>query len=90
MKNKLTESSPLHFLRYDRKHRQYLDHNLNNQVRHRRSRCDPSVHLNPAEKTFDAVKGVDEVVWGSARIFRCLEALGVKVSHTRERGHGPK
>jgi hypothetical protein len=75
---KLTESSTLHFLCRDPKDRQYLDHNIDNHLRHPRSRCDADVYLKPVEEALDAVKDVDQLVSASARIFSHLGALGVK------------
>jgi hypothetical protein len=69
LQNQLTQPSTLHFLRHDRKGRQYLNHNLNNQVRHCRSWCDASIYLKAAEEMFNAVKDVDKFVSDSARIF---------------------
>jgi hypothetical protein len=52
-----------HFLCCDRKHRSYLDHNLNNYVPHSCSRCGASVNLKPAEETLNTVKEINELAW---------------------------
>src|ERR1700755_2525535 len=65
---RLTQSPTFHFLRCDPKDCEYLDHDINNYVRHSRSRCDPSVNLKPLEESFDRVKEVDKLVSASAGI----------------------
>jgi hypothetical protein len=61
-----------HFLCRDRKDGEYLDHNINNYVRHSRSRCNASVNLKPLEESFDGVEEVDKLVSASAGIFSRL------------------
>ncbi len=65
----------LYFLCRHRKDRKYLNHNLDNHVRHCRSRRDASVYLKPVEETFNAVKNVDKLVLASTGIFSRLGAL---------------
>ena len=84
MQSQLTKSSTLHFLRRDRKDRQYLDHNLNNHVRHCRSWCDANIYLEAAEEMFKAIKDLDKFVSDSACTFDRLGPLGVKMGRTRE------
>src|SRR5882762_199839 len=57
---RLTQSPTFHFLRRDRKDGEYLDHNINNYVRHSRSRCDANVNLKALKKSFDAAEEVDK------------------------------
>jgi hypothetical protein len=72
LQHRLTQSPTFHFLRRDRKDGEYLNHNINNYVRHSRSRCDASVNLKPLEKSFDAVKEVDKLASASADILSRL------------------
>jgi hypothetical protein len=71
----LTQSPTFHFLRRDRKDGEYLDHNINNYVRHGGSRCNASVYLKPLEKSFDAVEEVGKLVSANAGIFGCLRQV---------------
>jgi hypothetical protein len=74
--HQLTDSSTLHFLCRDRKDCQHLNHNLNDHVRHCRSRRDAGVYLKSAEETFDTVEDVDKLVSSGARIFSRLGGPG--------------
>ena len=67
--HRLTETPTFHFLRRDPKDGQYLDYNINIYVRHSRSRCNASVNLKPLEKSFNAIKEVEELVSAGADIF---------------------
>ena len=69
----------LRFLRHNRKDSEYLDHNLDNYVRHSRSRCNPSVNLKPVEEMLDAVKKVPKLVVASTGVFSRLRTLGLKI-----------
>ena len=69
----------LYFLCSDRKDRKYLDHDLDDYVRHSHSRREASVYLKPAEKTFNVVKEHNELVLAGAGIFGRLEVVGVKI-----------
>jgi hypothetical protein len=73
-RNQLTQWSTFHFLCHDCKNRQHLDHNLNDHVRHCRSRYKGSVYLKPAEEMFDVIKDVNYLFLASARIFGRLGA----------------
>ena len=73
-RNQLTQWSALQFLCCDRKDRQHLCHNLNDHVRHRRSRCEDNVYLKPAEEMFDPIKDINYLFLASARIVSCLGA----------------
>ena len=75
--HRLTQPSAFHFLRRIPKNGKDLDHDINNYVRHSRSRCNASVNLKPLEESFNAVKQVEKLVSASAGIFSCLR---VKVS----------
>ena len=68
MQNQLTQLPTFDFLCRDSKNRQHLDHNLNNHVRHCRSRCKGSVYLDPVEEMFDTIKDVDYLFLAGARI----------------------
>jgi hypothetical protein len=79
MRYQLTESSTPYFLRRDRKDRQHLYHDLNNDVRHSRSWCDSGVNLKPAKEMFNPVEELNQLVSVSANIFsylgRCQKGL---------------
>ena len=80
-----------HFLRRDPKDGQYLDHNINNYVRHSLSWCDASVNRKSLEESFDAVKEVEELVSASADVFgrlrvKVLLKWALQGNHER---HGP-
>jgi len=74
MQHQLTQPSTFHFLRRDRKDAEYLNHYINNHVRHGRSRCNANVNLKPLKESFDAVKEVDELVSASASVLSCLKS----------------
>jgi hypothetical protein len=75
MPHQLTKSSTLHFLGRDRKNRQHLNHNLDDNVAHSPSWCDASIHFKPAGEIFNAVKDIDKLVLAGARD-RILSRLG--------------
>src|SRR6267154_965222 len=70
--HQLTQSPTFHFHCRDRDDGEYFDHNINNYVRHSRSRCDANVNLKPLKKSPDAVKEVVNLVSASADIFSRL------------------
>ena len=74
MQHQLTQSSTFHFLRRDRKDGEYLNHYINNYVRHSRSRCDASVNLKSSKVSFDAVKEVDKLVSASVSVLSRLKS----------------
>ena len=74
MQHQLTQSSTFHFLRHDRKDAEYLDHYINNYVRHGRSRCHANVNLKPLKESFDAVKEVDKLIPASASVLNRLKS----------------
>jgi hypothetical protein len=73
--HQLTDSSALRFLCRDRKDSQHLNHDFDDYIAHCPRRWDASIYLKPAEKMFDAVKHVDELVLDSARIFSRLGSV---------------
>ena len=74
MQHQLTQSSTFHFLRRDRKDGEYLNHYINNYVRHGRSRCNASVNLKSLKESFDAVKEVDKLASPSASVLGRLKS----------------
>jgi hypothetical protein len=78
MRHRLTKSSTFRFLRHDGKNNEYLDHNINNYIRHSHSRCNASVNLKPVEEMVDPVKEVDKLVTASAHIFSRLRVRVLK------------
>jgi hypothetical protein len=85
--HQLTESSMIHLLCRDRKDRQHLNHNLNDQVTHFPSRCDASIYLNPTEEMFNAVKDIDKLVLAGARSLSSLGSASKYVTQGKDVGH---
>jgi hypothetical protein len=80
-----TQSSTFHFSGRDRKDIYYLDHNVDEYVRHSWSRCKASVFVKSLNEMFDAVvDDINEHVLTRAGIFGRLGALSVKVDCPRE------
>jgi hypothetical protein len=63
------------FLRHDTEDRDNLNHNLNNDVRHRRGRPEVYIFFKPHEKGFHAAKQVDKSILVSADILNSLRGM---------------
>ena len=70
--DELTDSSSLHLLCRDSKHRQYFGHDLRQYVRDRCCRCDFCVSLEAGEEAFDPVEEFDKSFAARGSIFRRL------------------
>lgn len=83
--HQLTCSSLLNFLCRDGKERNYSDHNLYDDVCHRRSRWDGGVNFQSFKKIFDAAEEIDERVLTSTDIdiLGRLGDLSVKMRESR-------
>ena len=70
-----TRSSPLDFLRHDPKDRDNLDHNLDNDVPHCRSRSDLNICLKSLEEEFHAIKQIDKSIFAGADVLNSLGSI---------------
>ena len=80
-----TLSTLTNFLGHDPKDRDNLNHNLDNDVRHRRRRSDVYVFLKPFKKEFQATKQVCKGFLASADILDGLRSVGPARSAGRAR-----
>ena len=75
--------SPLpDFLRHDPKDRDNLDHDLDDNVPHCRSRSDLYICLKSFEEVFHAIKQIDKGVFAGSDVLDGLGSIWVSKTHT--------